>query len=54
LQTQPVGEHANKQNKTNESLLKRGLKCEMMSTKQKTGDDDGGIWNQVRKGVSQT
>jgi hypothetical protein len=50
LQTQPVGEHANKQtnktkqNKTNKSLLK----SEMMSSKQKTGDDDDdGIWNQV-------
>jgi hypothetical protein len=30
LQTQPVGEHANQQNKTNKSLLKRGLKSEMM------------------------
>jgi hypothetical protein len=47
LQAQLVGEHANKQNKTNKSLLKMGLKSEMMSTKQKTGDDDNGIWNQV-------
>jgi hypothetical protein len=42
-----VNLQTNKQNKTNKSLLKMGLKSEMMSTKQKTGDDDNGIRNQV-------